>query len=345
MRKARAIGWGMVLVLLPSVMHAQQPAVQRAKAAYGRLDVYAAITAAHEALRERLSPAERSTALRILGYSYAVVDSQLPAVNAFKQLIFLEPDSEPDVNTVSPKITALYSLALRQVLVVRRLVAESASFVAGQGSAPIHFNVTSNARVVTRVMGQGLTLSIDSEVVSGPTEVRWNGLTARGSPVPAGRYQIVVTASSGENQYARPLDVVVRHGAVDTIPHLDSLPGYSYQPEYVAPPRNWRPLGLSVLFSGLTAGASLALENTTLGGGKRSEVGAVSALALVTGLVLSIRKPDPQPVEANIRYNALLRQQLAAQNAQIARENAARRQQVELTIVPASDNGGSGGGS
>ncbi|HKI93695.1 MAG TPA: hypothetical protein VJ992_00235, partial [Gemmatimonadales bacterium] len=85
---------------------------------------------------------------------------------------------------------------------------------------------------------------------------------------------------------------------------------------------------------------------TTLGGGKRSEVGAVSALALVTGLVLSIRKPDPQPVEANIRYNALLRQQLAEQNKRIAEQNAERRRQVQLTIVPASDSGaGARGGS
>jgi hypothetical protein len=206
--------------------------------------------------------------------------------------------------------------------------------VAGAGSAPVRFEVSRNASVVTRAVGQGLSLPVDSEITSGATVVRWSGLRADGSPVAAGDYQIIVTASEGENQYSRPIDVTVRHGPVDTLGHITSLPDFSFQPESVSPPRNWRPLGLSVLFTGLTAGASLALENTTLGGGKRREVGAVSALALITGLVLSIRKPDPQPVEANIRYNKLLRQQIAQQNAAIAQANRQRLAQVMLIVTP-----------
>ncbi len=339
-------GIALITVLLAAAVpfgtaHAQQPEVQRAKAAYDRLDVFGAIQAAHRALGGRLSAADRIAALQILAYAYAVADSQVAAVNAFKQLIFLDPNREPDVDKVSPKITSLYASALGQVLVVRKMAVESASFVAGEGSAPIHFEVSRNARVVTHVVGNGLDVPVDSELASGPVDVRWSALKGDGTPLPAGNYQVIVTATEGQNQYSQPVDVRVRRGAVDTVRHLDSLPGYSYQPEYVAPPRNWQPLGLSVLFSGLTAGASLALENTTLGGGKRSEVGAVSALALVTGLVLSIRKPDPQPVEANIRYNALLRQQLAQQNKLIAEQNAKRRQEVQLTIVP--DAGGGGG--
>jgi len=108
----------------------------------------------------------------------------------------------------------------------------------------------------------------------------------------------------------------------------------SFQPETEAPPRTWRPLGLAVLYTGLVAGAAVALENTSLDLGDRREVGGVGFLALVTGLVMSVKKPDPRPVPANIQYNRLLREQIIERNAQIAEENGRRRQQVTLTITP-----------
>jgi hypothetical protein len=39
-------------------------------------------------------------------------------------------------------------------------------------------------------------------------------------------------------------------------------------------------------------------------------------------------------VESNIRYNRLLREQLAQRNAEIAAQNVLRRRQVLLTITP-----------
>ena len=40
------------------------------------------------------------------------------------------------------------------------------------------------------------------------------------------------------------------------------------------------------------------------------------------------------PARANILYNSLVREQLARRNAEIAAENAMRRRQVKLGIVP-----------
>jgi hypothetical protein len=50
--------------------------------------------------------------------------------------------------------------------------------------------------------------------------------------------------------------------------------------------------------------------------------------------VMTLRKPAPRPAEANILYNRLLRDQIARRNQDIANENLARRQQVQLTMVP-----------
>ena len=57
-------------------------------------------------------------------------------------------------------------------------------------------------------------------------------------------------------------------------------------------------------------------------------------LTLGVGVALSLKRPDPRPVEANMRYNELLREQLAARNAEIAEENARRRQQVRMFVAP-----------
>ena len=94
---------------------------------------------------------------------------------------------------------------------------------------------------------------------------------------------------------------------------------------------------MSVLYAGLTAGATVALENTEFGESKR-EVMGVAALALITGFVMSVKRPDPQPVPANVRYNELLRENLAQRNAEIAAQNAEIRRQVRVTVRPRDDS-------
>lgn len=60
----------------------------------------------------------------------------------------------------------------------------------------------------------------------------------------------------------------------------------------------------------------------------------VGAGALLTGFIASLTRPAPQPARANLLYNQLLREQLGRRNAEIARENAARRQAVQITVTP-----------
>jgi hypothetical protein len=333
----RAIGVLLALLMTAGAVGAQQsPEVRRAQQAYADADFAGAIAAALRALGRSPNRADQVVAYEVLGYAYAALDSSRQAVDAFQNLIFLDPNREPDPNLVSPRITSLYAEALGRILVVRRAAVDSATFVAGQGGVPIRYQASRSARVVTRVVGAGLDLRVDSQVVVGLARVDWNGLAPDGGPVPAGEYQVIVRAVEGQNDFAATIPVQVRHGAVDTIPHLASLPGYAEQPETVRPPRDWRPLGVSALIAGVAAGASLALGNSDLSGEKRREIGGVSVLTIGIGLFLSLRRAEPQPVEANIRYNQLLREQLAQRNAEIAAQNLLRRRQVLLTITPAA---------
>jgi tetratricopeptide (TPR) repeat protein len=325
------------LLLFPAGAAAQQNAtVRRALAAYEELDYEGAITAAKSALEERLDRDDQVAAWELLGFAYGAIDSTARAVDAFRQLIFLDPDREPDVERVSPRITSLYAFALGQVLVVRRLQVDSATFIAGRGATTVRFEASRAARTRTRVVGPGVDFVVDSQRVAGGTltEFAWTAIGPDGKPLPPGDYRFITTAyEGGQNEFSSaPYSVRVTHGARDTLPFLTGLPGYQEQPELVSPPRDYRPLLLSVLYTGIGAGAFLVLERNDLGSGPRTALVSISGAALATGLAMSLRKPEPRPSQTNILYNQLLRELLSKQNAEIARENAVRRSQVLLTV-------------
>jgi tetratricopeptide (TPR) repeat protein len=333
----RALALGALLVFLwtrPGL--GQDSSLAGARAAYNDLDYAGAIRLARRALAEPLGPDDRVSAYELLGYAYGALDSTRQAVDAFRRLIFLAPDREPDVERVSPRITSLYASALGQVLVVRHVRVDSASFVTGAGAALVRFEVSRTALATTRIVGAGTELVVDSQTVAGTVGVPWTVRGADGRPLRAGEYEVVVTAREGEREeYAsRPVRVRVDHAEVDTLPWLASLPGYREQPEMVTPPRDWRPLALTVVFAGLASGGFLALDNRDLGAGPRTAMLSVAGATLATGLGLSLRKPDPRPSQTNILYNRLVRELLARRNAEIARQNAERRAQTLLIVRP-----------
>jgi hypothetical protein len=340
--------WRAVLIVLllswrSSGLAAQAPqnaTLRQALQAYDALDFAQAGTLARRALTERMSGADQARTYELLGFTYGATDSQAKAVDAFKQAILLDPDRQLDANKVSPKITSLFYSALGQVLVVRQLQVDSARFVAGQGAVPLRFTVTSPARVRVRAISGPNTLLIDSTVGTGTVNVRWPAQLSSGAPVPAGDWLIVVEAIAGQNTFSASRGVRITYGAVDTLPHLTSLPGYQALPETEVPPQSWRPLGLALLFATGTAAGTFALNNGALGATPGRELAGVSAAVLAAGLVATLRKPAPRPAEGNILYNRLLRDQLAQRNADVANENVKRRLQVALTVVPLSKAGG-----
>jgi hypothetical protein len=327
----------------PMALYAQDSStVREAATAYRNLDFPAALKAAKRAVGERQSQANLVTAYEIMAFTYAALDSTRQAVKAFRELIFLDPDREPNVERVSPKITSLYASALGQVLVVRGLRVDSASFIGGQGGVQIQFSVSRPARANTRLVGEGLDVAIDSQLVAGVGGFRWSALTARGDPLPAGHYEMMVTANEGPSNFTSHIAIEVRHSPVDTVPQLSILPGYSTLAETEVPPRDWKPVGATFLFAGLTTGAAFALSNNDLGSGWRGPTIGISISALAVGIIMTLKKPDPRPVQANIRYNQLLAEQLAQRNADIAKQNAARRRQTLLTVVAAAPPSGPG---
>ena len=345
------IRWVVVLsVVAASALRGQNPTqgvqnatLRAALAAYDNLDIPRAITLARQALSQRLVGEDQARAWELLGFAYSASDSLLKAVDAFKQAILIDPDRQLDPAKISPKITSSFLLALAQVLVVRQLQVDSTTFVAGQAGqtgVPIRFTVTSPARVRTRAVSGATSVLIDSSIATGQVNLRWPAQLANGDPVPAGTYLIIVDASAGQNTFSASQSVRISHGQVDTVPWLDKLPGYDYLPETEFPPQSGRPLAQALMYGGAAIGGTVVLRNNDLGSGGTGPALAVGAGALLSGFIMSLKKPAAQPARANILYNRLLRDQLARRNADIARENVTRRQQVRLTVVPVARTGG-----
>ena len=341
----RASTWIVVFVALLcgpvlSAQTVQNATLRRAQAAFDNLDYRQVLALGHSALRERLSGYERARAYELLGFTYSGMDSILKSVDAFKQVVLLEPERQLDPNRTSPKALSAFQVALTQVLVVRQLVVDSVTFVGGQGAVPIRYTVTQPARVVTRVIGGANSIRIDSTVANGQVNLRWQARTAGGDPLPAGNYTIVVDAVVGQNSFSTSQPIRVAHGIVDTVEHLTSLPGYTYLPETEVPPKSWKPLGLALVYTGAALAGTSVLSHGDLGKVSMRE-GAVIGTGIVTaGFVMTLRKPAPQPARGNILYNSLLREQIARRNAEIAQENSRRRQQVALTVAPVVRAGG-----
>jgi hypothetical protein len=318
----------------------QNATLRRAQQAFDNLEYRQALATAQAALRERLTGYERARAYEILGFTFSAMDSILRAVDAFKQVVLLEPERELDPNRTSPKALSAFQVALTQVLVVRQLRVDSTDFVGGQGEVAIRYTVTQPARVVTRVLGGQAPIRIDSAVANGQVNLRWPARLRSGDPIPAGTYTVVVEATIGQNSFSASQPIRVTHGAVDTLPHLVSIPGYEYLPETEIPPKTWRPLGLALVSTGIALAGTSALSQGDLGSASFREAGVIGGGLVVAGFVVMLRKPAPQPARGNVLYNRLLREQLTRRNAEIAQDNIRRRQQVALRVVPSPRTGG-----
>jgi hypothetical protein len=323
-----------------SALAAQEgPGLRQARALLASLDYDSAVAVAQRALEAPgLARADLPSLYELLGFAYGAMDSTRGAVEAFKALISVAPDREPDQRRVSPKIYTLYQVALGQSLVAQRVRLDSATFVESEGAAAIHFQLSRAALVRTSIVG-AVSVVVDSQSGVGAVSARWDGMSATHEPAPPGRYRLVVRVVAGRDTIERSESLVVSHAPLDTVAHLTALPGYTPQAETEQPQRNWSSLSNAASYLSIGIAAVLALHNASLGTGLPGGVLVVGAASLGSGLVFSLRKPPPRPVPSAVLYNRLLGELLARQNEVIAADNVARRRKVVLTVVQLREGG------
>jgi hypothetical protein len=325
---------GLVLLLSLAVQtagFAQNTQLAEASQAYADSDYPRALTLARQAMTAGLDANERAEAYEVIGYSLGLLGDASGAMQALESLIFLDPGRAPDTRTLPPRVVALYTQAYAQVLVVHRVLIDSTSFVAGNGQVTMHYQVSMPARVRVQIFGENVDAVLDSQTIN-PGEQRfdWDGMVG-GQPIPAGTYEVNVSVGDDRNTYEASGALRVGHSVVDTVAHTDRLEGFDVVPDTRQPPRDWRPLGISALLTGLASGAALSIGDADLSGSRREMIG-INVAALGVGLILSLRQPDPVPIPEAIALNSLIRVQIAAENQRRAEQNAETRRRVRLNF-------------
>jgi len=323
-------------VLAPRAVAAQDTtALAAVEAAWDRLAYDSVLVRGRAALGLLRTRAEIVRVYELMAFAYAALDSTNRAIETFREVVYFDPDRDYDPERVSPDFIQLHRLALGRALVVRGLTLDSASFVAGVGSAQVRFSTMRPAGYEVRITGVDFDSVVARGTTSGTTIVPWSAVSAIG-PVRAGVYDVTVTVSELDDRDSRRLPLLVRHGAVDTVAHLERIEGLDELPEMETQRRNWIPLALTALAAGVVTGASFALESGPPSG-TRTELFAFDLLVLASGVALSLRQPPPRPVPAAIAYNQQVRRMVEERNREIATRNAQLRRQVVLTVTTLPD--------
>ena len=340
-RGRQGIVMAMLLLLLPGTAVGQEhPDLNRAAAAWGEGDFDATLAAARAALTDTLSAAQIAEAWDWIARVQYTMGESDSVVAALQQFVAFAPEREFDPSEREPEFVALHQIALSRQLLVRGVSVDSVTFPAGRGDVQFRVQLSQPAMTTSTLSGPaGFVRDLGTKLVRSVEIVEWDGLSADGEPAPPGIYTFeVVAGDPNVALYEGSTRLELRRTEPTLDPHIDAIPGFEEAPEFESPPRNWQPLALAGLSVAVGTGAALMLESGAPGVSRR-ELIAIDVAALLTGLWWSLKQPPPQPVEANIRLNELIEDQIARENERIDQDNARRQQEVLLTVVPVAQEG------
>lgn len=279
-----------------------------------------------------LSHGERLRALTYLGAAEHFSQHRSEAAGHFRSAVLLDTRYRPDSLFFPPEIIRLYDEALQTTKAVFVEVERVSAFIAGEGSLKATIVPSSFHEItVTIARSNG---NIVRQLYAGPIReglsVEWDGRGADRQPVSSGTYRLDVASRVTSDEVLRrfrvPLDVTA--SPADTLRHTNAPPD-----SLLAPERESGPKRVGPLVAGVALGAWAVMLPDLAGGddasGTRYFVGAALSAASIYGFLRSGRGA---PIPANVAANERMRAQWRERSAQIAADNARRRQAVELLV-------------
>jgi hypothetical protein len=277
--------------------------------------------------------AERTSAFAYLGATEVFRGRPDSARAVFRQLVRFAPRYRIDRLVFPPEVTSSFEVVRRATPVAEVRVADSAAFRAGEPGLAI--DLFGSTYLVARVdvlrADGGLVRGVYAGPVGDSLRTEWDGMTAAGDPVAAGRYLVVATSTDTSGVTERivrvPLDVEV--SLPDTVRYPPPPPDSLLLPE-----RTTAGPGLQALVGGLVLGTAVALlpnvvaPDTPLSAA-RFGVGAAVSLAGFAGFLTS--RPGRE-IPENIAANGRVRAEWEIQRQVVARENAERLRRAGLRI-------------
>lgn len=280
--------------------------------------------------------AERVQAMKYLGATFSLLGQRDSAIAYFRRMLERDPfvDLDPAVFTAQER--QLFAYARRQVFVVGVRTLSDTGFVPGQGGVSLRFVTTQHARVqaIVRRPGESEPVATFRWTAEGASESPWDGLDQKGQRLPAGRYQLDVSAAatsdSASDTVTLRFDVTYDHEPLE-----DSL---AFDPRSLLPERRPPSIARSQLAAGLAL-ASFAIAVPSVIGhgdlnGTRKHAVVMASVTATGGIASFFLLRRGSGIPANVLENARRREQHVRQNREIRERNAARLAAARMIITP-----------
>jgi hypothetical protein len=276
---------------------------------------------------------ERTSALAYLGATEIFRGRPDSGRAVFRGLVRFAPRYRIDRLVFPPEVTTSFEAARRATPVAAVELPDSTAFRAGESGLPVDLFASTYLQAhVDVVRGDGTPVrALYAGPVGDSLRTEWDGMTAGGSAVPAGRYVLLVTSTDTAGVTGRivrvPLDIAV------TLPDTMAYPGPP--PDSVLlPERTTAGPGLQALVGGLVLGTAVALLPNAVApdaslSAARFGVGAAVSLAGFAGFLTS--RPGRE-IPENVAANERVRAAWEAQRQVVASENAARLRRAWLSV-------------
>ena len=279
-----------------------------------------------------LADSLRARALTYLAATELFRGQRDTAVGAFRQLVLLNPRYRPDELIFPPQVTNLFqevrrstraiAVAVPPVTALRTRLERFTAGVLVSSLADVTVTLAREDGTPVRTLYEG--------PVADSLAVKWDGLTAAGTPVDNGRYvlQVAPRTPTADGPRARQVVLEVKQELPDTLAWPAPLTTPPLLPERTSTAPAFRSLAAGLV----AAGAVVALPSLIARGkeatGARFAVGAAVGVSGFVGFFA--RKP--RPLAANVRANASQRDAWKKKLDTVKAENAARLRTLRLVV-------------
>lgn len=349
----RACRWLIIVPFLivasPRPLTAQRsPAetMQRAVILYEELQLERAIVLLRQVVSTsaagQASPEQRTQAHKYLGAAYALLRQRDSALVHFATALDRDPFLDLDARTFTEGERRLFLESRRSVFAVGARA--PADTVITPGSEQVSWTVVTTQPATVQASLRPADGGADAALATlttsangeGLADMRWNGLTASGAVVPAGRYTMSFVAKrvGGGVTDSASLAVDIRYQHASLEDSLPALRADELLPERRPPSASRTQLakGMGLAVAALAIPSLLGSKDLGTNSTHTAVMAGGSAAAGVAGFVLWGRS---RIIATNVAANEHRRRERAVHNVAVARRNSERMAGVRLAIVAA----------
>jgi hypothetical protein len=243
-------------------------------------------------------------------------------------------DLDPAVFTSQER--QMFALARQRTFVVGVRASSDSGFTPGQGRVSLRFVTTQHARVSASVRRPGTTepLATFRWTAEGASVPPWDGLDQKGERLPAGRYQLDVTATatadSASDTVAFRFDLAYDHEPLE-----DTL---AFDPRSLLPERRPPSIARSHLAAGIALASFAIVVPNVIGhgdlDGTRKHAVVMASVTASGGIASFFMLRRGSGIPGNVLENARRREEHVRQNREIRERNAARLAAARMRITP-----------